>query len=214
MTISALVLLIVASARADANDACRGRSEEVRSIAAADQAERQGADGKPKPASEIDWNAAAKRDRERRARIAEIFAEGCLTSADDFAGAALVYQHGDALADYLQAYTLSMKAAALGREASKSLAAAALDRYLMHQGRRQLYASQAVTRAGCVCLWPVEESATDEDRRRMLRPSLSEELDWVDSLNDAAGKSSCPKRAICSDEASPVPHGSVKGVPW
>ncbi len=212
MILAALFMLIAVSGRADGGDVCLGRSQMVQAIAQADQADRMDSDGKSK--NDIDWKVVSKRDRERREQIAKISADGCLKTAEDFAGAAIVYQHGNLPQDYFKAYSWSNKAVALGLEGYKTLAAMALDRYLMNIGRKQIYASQATERGGCWCLWPVEQSATDEDRRRMLRPGLSEELNWIDSLNAADGKTSCPKQEICSAEAAPVPHGSLPGVPW
>lgn len=47
------------------------------------------------------------RDQNRRISVAKIFAEGCFKSADDYTEAALIYQHGDVLEHYYQAFIWS-----------------------------------------------------------------------------------------------------------
>ncbi len=208
----ALIALAGACAQVPPRDRCRGHTAEIKAIFNADQADRTDSSGNPKV--DIDWKKISPRDAQRLRRIKEIAAEGCLRSKDDYFEAALVSQHGPTPDDYLRTYSWARKSISLGRKKAASLMAMAADRYLMNTGRRQIYASQATLRDGCFCLWPVEDSATDEDRRKMNRPSLAAQLDWIDSLNAQADKVSCPKRAICADAAKPVSRGSLPDLGW
>jgi hypothetical protein len=86
----------------------------------------------------------------RRQRVNELLAEGRLTAPDDYFHAALIFQHGDTLEDIWQAHELARKAAemgatkAMGYKDSLWLAAAALDRWLMYQGKPQKYSTNFV----------------------------------------------------------------------
>lgn len=193
------------------SDPCLGQSKKIKAVKDADQLERKDwMKLKPK-----EWQQAARRDKERREKIAQIFADGCFKTADDYSNAALVFQHGSVPDHFFQAYLWAQRAMELGKESAKSLVAAAIDRYLMDKGYKQIYATQAQASAethDCNCLWPVEESSTDEDRRKLNRPSLVEQLRWVDQINK--GNPFCGPAVICSVDAKPVPHGSLPGVAW
>lgn len=120
---------------------------EMAAILAADQAVRQ------------DLNAVLAGGREgalrmlaadavRRQQVRALLDAGALRTATDLHSAALVYQHGDTLEDYLIAHTLAV--AALGEGSTKSpwLAAATLDRYLQKVGQPQIYGTQTMMRQG------------------------------------------------------------------
>jgi hypothetical protein len=117
------------------------------------------------------------RDAERRARVEQLLAEGKAQSADDFYHAALVFQHGDALAHYQRARQLALEAVARDPEHERArwLAAAAEDRALMHQRKPQRYGTQATLDAdGRMALWEVDPSVTDEERARWNVPPLEQ----------------------------------------
>ena len=105
---------------------------EMRAIFEADQADRLERTGK------VDWATVARRDAERRARTRQLLAEGRLHSGADFLGAAFVFQHGSG-DDYLLAHTLAIIATKKGEPGGPWIAAATLDRYLQHAGRKQIY---------------------------------------------------------------------------
>src|ERR1700723_3309302 len=65
----------------------KSRSEELQRIVTEDQKDRL--------ARPIDWNIVYPRDVVRIKRVGEIFAEGCFVTGQDYAAAALVFQHGD-----------------------------------------------------------------------------------------------------------------------
>lgn len=203
-------LLAPQPAHAAAPEPCQGRSEEIKAIADADQRDRQSGHW-----SEKEWSEVERRDRERRERVAAIFADGCFKTAADYRNAALVFQHGSAPDHFFQTYLWSRRAVELGDKNAVEMAALGLDRYLEYTGRKQIYASQARVLPetdGCNCLWPVEDSSTDEDRRKHRRPPLADALSWVDQLN--AGKPSCRHGLVCPVDAKPVPRGSLPGVDW
>ena len=82
-----------------------------------------------------------ERDRQRRDKVKVILESGAAKVAIDFIHAAIIYQHGENLEDYQQAYKLSVKAVELGFQ-PKWLAAVAMDRYLLYQGKPLKYGNQ------------------------------------------------------------------------
>lgn len=178
------------------------RSAELKELADADQKDRV---GDLTPESDA-------RDLVRIKRVGEIFAEGCLQTGADYGAAALVFQHGHAPDHFLQTYIWASRAVALGDESARWLISRGIDRYLQNTGRKQLYATQSFSlNGGCRCLWPVEESATDEDRRKIGAGTYAEQLKWIDGQN--AG-TTCPPAGQCDVAADPVAKGSIPGVPW
>ena len=215
---NALVLscALLASASAAAptkitfGDPCpQSRSAELKSLADADQKDRD------VDFSKLPDKAAHKisgRDDKRRKRVAEIFAEGCLQTADDYHDAALIFQHGSAPDHFLLTYLWASRAVALGDPDAQWLVPRGIDRYLMNTGSKQLYATQGFSQEhGCHCLWPVEETATDADRLKIGSKPLAEKMKWIDELNK---EKQCAPAAFCDVEAKPVPKGSLPGVPW
>lgn len=101
-------------------------------------------------------------DEARRARIAELLAEGALTTANDFYRAAFIYQHGSEPSSYLLAHTLAVAAATRGHERAGWISAATLDRYLQAIGQPQIYGTQTSIPSG--------EEPTKEPYNRELVP--------------------------------------------
>jgi hypothetical protein len=145
-----------------------------------DQADREGG-----PNSVKDWAAVSKRDGERRARVQAIVAEGGARTAEDLFHAAMVYQHGEAVADFEEAHRLAAEAAKLdpSHETALWLAAAAKDRSLMNQGKPQLYGTQFKKVDGKWVLWEVDPSITDEERARWHVPPIAKARERVELLN-------------------------------
>ncbi len=178
-------------------------SAEIQRLYDADQADRQ--------AATPDWSKIAEADVRRRVRIAELFAVGCVQSAQDFYSAALIYQHGDVPEHYLLAYLFASRAAALGDDFSDA-AEGALDRYLVSTGHKQLFATQAAYGPdGCTCLSQVETSFPDAERIHLTGTGLDGRIEWARSLS--RGKSACSKSPWeCSAQLKPTPKGSVPGA--
>lgn len=181
------------------------RSAEIQRIVDDDQRARKG----PMPQTPAEWAPIEEADRRRRMRVGEIFGEGCMTTAKDFANAALVYQHGDRPEHYLQAFFWASRAVALGDPSQKDMMALAIDRYLINTGKRQLFGSQASRPYGsaCFCMAPVEASFPDEERVKWSKP-LAARKAWIGELN---GSATCPE-IECSMPLEPTPRGSVPGL--
>ncbi len=189
-------------------DLQRARSAELQKLEDEDQADRQG------PIDSIDWKVVGPRDDARRARVAEIAAEGCLSSAKDYAAAALVYQHGATSDDYLHAFAWFKKAVDLGDDSQKAMLAKGADRYLVSLGFKQLYATQAskpsMNPSDCWCLEPVAQAMSEAQRAKYAERTLKESFSWVDKLNDQREK--CLPARYCGKDLKDPPKGTLPGL--
>ena len=153
-------------------------NEELRAMFEADQSDRRDRPAYDTPAH---WEMC-RHDAERRRRVSELLAEEKVTTADDYFHAALIFQHGETLDDIWQAHELAEQATELGASISMGfkdsrwLAAAALDRWLMYQGKPQKYGTQFVPDGKRYRLWDLDPSTTDEERAAHHIPSLPEQL--------------------------------------
>lgn len=183
------------------------RSQELAKIVAADQEDRK--DWDKKTADEM--REVQKRDTKRRKRIGEIFGEGCFSKAEDYAAAALVYQHGNTPDHFYQTFIWSKRAVDLGDENQKRLMALGIDRYLVNIGQKQLFASQAnkpnFKADTCWCFEPIESSFPDSLRKEISGKNLAEQVEWLKQLND--GKM-CEKTE-CQKDLKPSPRGTIPG---
>lgn len=114
-----------------------------------------------------------ERDRKRRNEVKFILKNGDPTAAIDFIHAAIIFQHGEGLEDWWQAYKLSVKAVELGFQ-PKWVAAVALDRWLLHQGKPLKYGNQVIPFGGVYRIPQLDPNTTDEERREWDVPSLIE----------------------------------------
>jgi len=76
-------------------------------------------------------------DCRHRRRVKRLLRDGLLEAPEDYYHAAMILQHSLAVADYWQAHQLAIRAAELGYNPARWLAAATLDRWLMRQGKPQ-----------------------------------------------------------------------------
>jgi hypothetical protein len=120
-----------------------------------------------------------QRSRERINRVRHILAAGGAKEGLDYAHAAVVLQHGEILDEWWQAHESAKKAIELGFEKAKWLAAATLDRWLVHQGKPLKYGVQRIPFCGIYRLPAIDPSTTDEDRASLSVPDLSKLL-WFD----------------------------------
>lgn len=188
------------------------RGKELQEIVKADQQDR----GVPEALFELSsadkssWIDLILRDQQRRVRVAQIFAEGCFSTAEDYAGAALVFQHGNVPDHFFQAFIWAKRAVELGKESSRHLMALTIDRYLVSTQRKQLFASQATKTEGqnCWCLYPVEKSFPDSLRRDYVGKPKRGQLDWLAELNH--GKD-C-EQDECDMEFESPKHGDAPGI--
>ena len=184
------------------------RSRELQVIVKADQDDRQ--DWQNKTSDEM--LEVVKRDEIRRKRVGEIFGEGCFSTAEDYAAAALVYQHGDTPDHFYQTFIWSKRGVELGDEKQKRMMALGIDRYLVNIGQKELFGSQAskpdYKPETCWCIQKVERSFPDKLRKEIAGKNLTEAFDWLKELN--ANNKSCPNTE-CTAELKPSLKGTVPG---
>ena len=126
---------------------------ELRALLAADQEDRVGG---------TLGRDAVERDGVRLRRVKELL------------------QHGSALEDYWRAHELAKASADGGYAPARWIAAAAYDRWLMHQGEPQRFGTQYFSMAGGpLRLWEVDPATTDDERARWDVPPLHDALDRV-----------------------------------
>ena len=87
-------------------------------------------------------------------------------------------------------------------------AEAAIDRYLVAIGHKQLFASQVWQVSACFCLSAVEAAFPDEERSAYTKKTLEDQRAWIRSLN---GSNAC-STIECTAVLEPTPKGSVPGV--
>jgi hypothetical protein len=157
-----------------------------------------------------------KRDRIRRKKVAEIFAQGCLKAADDYYHAATVFQHGELPDHFFYSFIWASQAFKAGKEGAGNMAANGADRYLMNLGFKQLFGGQAVTEKtgkgfekDCFCLWPIEEGFPEKKRVEFKFRTRQALLDWIKDINKT--RDGC-ENGYCHVDAKPVPKGTVPGL--
>jgi quercetin dioxygenase-like cupin family protein len=133
-----------------------------------DQDDRKGGD--------IDWSKVAPRDRQREARVLELYKADKLHSGADYYHAAMILQHGRTPDDYLLAHEFCVAAVGKGEDRAKWLAAASEDRFLQSIKRPQRFGTQYGTDkpGGELRVMPVAPGVTDGLRRALNVPSLKE----------------------------------------
>jgi hypothetical protein len=147
-------------------------NEELRALLVADQTDR--ADGHY-------GSDAALRDDVRVKQVRAILASGVQEDPEDLFAAAMILQHGSSQDDYWMAHELAKASAGAGYSPARWLAAAAYDRWLMHQGKPQRYGTQYLgTGDGARRLWEVDPATTDEERSQWGVPPLAEALNRAD----------------------------------
>ena len=131
-----------------------------------------------------------QRDRARRQRTAELIGSEALQDPEDYFHAAIIFQHGETLDDYWQAYELARKGSELGHPNCRWLTAAAYDRWLANQGKPQKYGTQYFSHDNePYRLWDVDPATTDEERAAWNVPSLAEALQQAEKLSRMKEKS-------------------------
>ncbi|QBD79316.1 hypothetical protein EPA93_26340 [Ktedonosporobacter rubrisoli] len=152
---------------------------ELQALFAADQAER-----KIHPAyGEAEYRELRKHDTQRRERVQALMQAGALQEAEDYYHAAMIFQHGETLEEIWQAHTLALTAAEKGYRRAKWLAAAAMDRWLMYQGKPQKYGTQFVPDGKGYRLWELDPATSDAERAAWNVPSLNEQQRRAEQLS-------------------------------
>lgn len=137
------------------------------------------ADQQERKAKPIDWALVNVNDEARRELVRSELAANRIKHSDDYFNAALIMQHGHNQADYKLAYELSLKAVQIDPEhhQAKWLAAAAEDRWLIEQGKPQIWGTQWQSIDGKLTLLNHDLSLkTDEQRWQAGIKSVEEIL--------------------------------------
>lgn len=147
-------------------------------LAREDQADREPA------AFKGNERRVAIKDKKRREQVLRLLKERKVKTSEDYFNAALIFQHGDSLGDYKKAEKYAHQSLKMGYEHARWLYAAATDRSLVHQGKKQKYGTQyetvvlnqnSPTRAKKVIrLSPYDRRTSDETRRRFDVPPLKD----------------------------------------
>lgn len=120
------------------------------------------------------YETLRERDQQRRREIQKMLEDEQIITAQDYYHAALIFQHGDTVAEIWSAHQFALKSVELGNAAGKWLAAAALDRWSMYQGHPQKYGTQLVPDGVRYRLWELDPATTDEERAQWNVPTLAE----------------------------------------
>ncbi len=99
--------------------------------------------------------------------------------------AAMVFQHGPGIASIRRARRLAMRAARCGLAEARQLAAAALDRRLMYEGKPQKYGTQYRREGGQWFLWPINPRTSDAERAKWAVPPVADAVALAHRWNNA-----------------------------
>lgn len=153
-------------------------NQELRKLYEADQGDRQSLDK--------EWSDISQRDRERRERVYEMLDSNFVQSSNDYANAAMIFQHGDDTVSSGMAVKLMRKSIELDSGRNKWLLAAAIDRDLMRKGKPQIYGTQ-YRRMSAEEPWQMYDLDTtqisDEERKEYGVETLSEQKEKLRMMN-------------------------------
>jgi hypothetical protein len=212
MRIIAVALLLTACIHtAPEPEACEGnaalqrlKSAELARLETEDQADRAF------PFEKIDWSLVSPRDLHRRIQVADLFATGCLSTAADYANAAMIYQHGNTTDHYYQAFLWAHEAVKLGDNNSRWLTAAGIDRYLVKTGHQQLFGTQfSQDAAKHWCIQPVAAEFPETRRMEYVKRSLSASI--TNFLQGMKSPLTLKDIKYCEPALKPTPTGTVPG---
>lgn len=174
--LATLILLVTLPVLASAQN-----NSELMQLFRAGQAARQTGGG------EIDWSVVGVEDAERRRTVLSILRAGGVRTALDYYNAAMIFQHGESVADIRLAHALATISARLDSASApaKWLTAASWDRLLLNLGQPQWYGTQYVRDdSGKWMLYEVDPDAvTDEQRAALSVPPLAEAESRVALMN-------------------------------
>lgn len=113
-------------------------------------------------------------DHQRRVEVLGYLEAGQVQTTRNLIDAAFIFQHGNCSEHYLLANRLAQIALEAGDPEARWIYAAALDRYLMQQGKLQKYGTQYTLVDGRYELYPVDPATTDAERAQYNVPPLAE----------------------------------------
>ncbi len=153
-------------------------NEELKVLYQEDQADRL--------SGEIDWSVVSVRDSLRLARVCELVDSNLIRTSEDYANAAMVFQHGSDTFASGMAVKLMRKAVEMDSTRNKWLLAAAIDRDLMRRDVPQIYGTQYV-KMGADNPWELYKidttKVTDEERLEYRVETLAQQRETVRRMN-------------------------------
>jgi len=133
---------------------------------------------------EEDWKKLTKRDKKRQKNILKILKNKKITfTCEDYFRAGIIFQHGTTIADSKKAILLANKGAEMGNDKAKWLFAAATDRLLLRQGKKQKFGTQYQKKNNKWQLNPVDKKTTDRERAKYNVITLKEARAKAESWN-------------------------------
>lgn len=122
-----------------------------------------------------DWDEIKKRDLKRRKEVQSMLHAGEIKTGKDFWSAAMIFQHGPAITHTKKSKSLAKKSMQLGYKKAGWMYAAATDRLLVREGKKQKYGTQFYRKSpkGKWFPHPVNTKTTDEEREALGVPSIS-----------------------------------------
>ena len=126
---------------------------------------------------------SAQRDQARRARGMQKLGHGEIRTSRDFYHLAMLLQHGGLAEHYHLGHELARRAWKAGYEPAGWLAAATLDRWLMHVGLPQKFGTQYSFSNGCWRVYPVDATVSDDERMRWGVPRLEQAYERAEQMN-------------------------------
>ena len=152
----------------------------LRKIFTEDQKVRKNIPGGQQPASV--WNKISAADEKRRKQVAAIMSTDTNFTPKDYYYAAMIFQHGGYIEEYKTAKRYARQSMDMGYEDAKWLYAAATDRLLRAQGKKQKFGTQYIfgyLKEGNVwyealLLQPYDKRTTDMTRAKYNVPPLAE----------------------------------------
>ena len=160
-----------------AQDTLASDNEELKQLYKEDQGDRHG---------KIDWKVVSKRDEERRTRVLEMLEAKQVVTSNDYANAAMIFQHGGDTIASTMAVNLMRKAIELDPKRNKWLLAAAIDRDLMRKKKPQIYGTQYV-KSSAEAQWELYEldptKITDEERMEYGVETIAQQQARVKTMN-------------------------------
>ncbi len=143
---------------------------EIKQIVDADQADRKLDFSK---LSQKEMMAIGHRDEARLKRTHALLQKGEAKTAQDFANAALVLQHGPVFNDYALAHELCVASMILGNPKAAWLSGASYDRMLSHSGHPQRFTTQyQMGPGGYELSWFDPERINDAIRTAVVKVTL------------------------------------------
>mgnify|MGYP001571946957 CR=1 FL=1 len=153
-------------------------NSEIKSLFISDQADRRNMRFDKKSLSIL-----KKKDKERMRELSFIIKTKKAFAPREFYMIAMLYQHGFSLSDYKKAVSFAHRGMKDGFEKAKWLYAAATDRLLMAQKKKQRYGTQYIRKRGKWDIYPVNPRTTDKERAQYNISSIKEIMESVIKFN-------------------------------